>query len=228
MADDQTFRTILIIGAVFLFPVAIFHRIRSQSTGESLDRWQEGHLILFTLRPIGIATMLGLLAYMIDPEWMAWSSMTLPTWLRWVGVVLGAAGGALVVWTFRHLGRNLTDTVVTRREHTLVLKGPYRFVRHPFYDAVALSIVGNALTAANWFLLAGGLLALALIVLRTGREEERLIARFGDAYRSYMDRTGRFLPRLRRHLDCDTIVRWPPQLSAGGRDGSEKNGRSPH
>ncbi len=196
MADEQTFRTILIVFSLILFPVMIYHRVKSQSTGESLDRWQEGHLILFTLRPIGIATMLGLLAYMINPAWMAWSSMRIPAWLRWVGIGLGVAGGTLLVWTLRNLGRNLTDTVVTRREHTLVMKGPYRFVRHPFYDAVTLAVLGNALAAANWFLLLGGLLTVALIVLRTGREEERLLARFGESYRAYMKRTGRFLPRI--------------------------------
>ena len=197
-ADDQTFRTILVISALFFFPIAIYHRVRSQSTGERLDRWQEGPLILFTLRPIGIATMLGLLAYMINPDWMAWSSMRVPVWLRWFGVVLGLLGGILLVWTFRSIGMNLTDTVVTRRNHTLVTHGPYRWVRHPFYDAVAMSVVANSLVASNWFLLAGGLLSFAIIVLRTRREEERLVARFGDAYRGYMKRTGRFLPKLAR------------------------------
>jgi len=43
--------------------------------------------------------------------------------------------------------------------------------------------------------LAGGL-SFFLIILRTRKEEERLLARFGDAYRAYMERTGRFLPRL--------------------------------
>ena len=196
MEDEQTFRTILIVCALALFPVAIFHRVQSQSTGESLDRWQEGPLILFTLRPIGIATMLGLIAYMIDPRWMAWSSMPVPASLRWIGVGVGIAGGALLVWTMRSLGKNLTDTVVTRKEHTLVMKGPYRWVRHPFYDAVAMSVIANALVAANWFLLAGGIVTFALLLLRTGREEQRLIDRFGDAYRQYMSRTGRFLPKL--------------------------------
>jgi protein-S-isoprenylcysteine O-methyltransferase Ste14 len=39
-------------------------------------------------------------------------------------------------------------------------------------------------------------LVLVLLVVRTRTEEEKLLARFGDAYRSYMDRTGRFLPNL--------------------------------
>ena len=74
MAHEQTFRTLLIISSLLFFPVMIYHRLHA-ATGESLDRWQEGRLILFTLRPIGIATLVGLLIYMIDPEWMAWSSM---------------------------------------------------------------------------------------------------------------------------------------------------------
>lgn len=196
MTDEETFRRILVLISLVIFPIAIFHRIRSQATGESLDRWQEGAFILFTLRPIGGATMVGFFAYLVNPEWMAWSSMPLPVWLRWAGIGLDVLAGLLLVWTFRCLGKNLTDTVVTRREHTLVTRGPYRWVRHPFYGSVALLLTANALAAANWFLFVGGALALALLMLRTRREEDRLIARFGDSYREYMNRTGRFLPKL--------------------------------
>src|SRR5262245_9912862 len=56
MSDEQVFRTILVVSALLLFPVSIYHRVKSQSTRERLDRWQEGYFILFTLRPIGIAT----------------------------------------------------------------------------------------------------------------------------------------------------------------------------
>ncbi len=43
--------------------------------------------------------------------------------------------------------------------------------------------------------LTGGI-ALGLLVLRTRIEEEKLIERFGEDYKEYMKRTGRFLPRL--------------------------------
>ena len=196
MTDDETFHRILVVISLVIVPIAIFHRIRSQATGERLDRWQEGAFILFTLRPIGGATLIGFFAYLINPEWMSWSSMPLPVWLRWAGIGLDVLAGLLLVWTLRCLGKNLTDTVVTRREHTLVTRGPYRWVRHPFYGAVALLLTANALATGNWFLLVGGALVLALIVLRTAREEDRLVARFGDSYRDYMKRTGRFLPKL--------------------------------
>ena len=97
---------------------------------------------------------------------------------------------------FRTLSRNLTDTVVTRKEHALVTTGPYRWIRHPFYSSAALVILGNSLVAANWFFFAAGCLMFLLLVIRTRKEEQNLITRFGDDYRSYMQRTGRFVPRL--------------------------------
>ncbi len=196
MEYEQTFRFILMLGFAVIVPIGAYHRIKAQATGEKLDRRQEGIFILVTLRPIGIAAMVGLVTYMINPAWMAWSSVALPNGLRWAGVVLGIPGGLLLVVTFRTLGKNLTDTVVTRAEHTLVTRGPYRWVRHPYYLATALAVVANSLVTANWFLALTGGIVFGLLVLRTRIEEEKLIERFGEEYKEYMKRTGRFLPRL--------------------------------
>ena len=117
MADDQTFRLILVVGMAAFLPVALYHRIRSQAGGEKLDRRQEGLFILVTLRLCGLAAMGGLVAFILDPVWMSWASVPLPAALRWVGVAVGVPTVALGIWTFRSLGRNITDTVVTRRAH---------------------------------------------------------------------------------------------------------------
>ena len=206
MGDDQNFRLILLAGFLILAPVGIYHRIKSR-TGEMLDRRQEGWFILIALRVTGIAGIAGLIAYLMNPAWMSWSAVTLPVWVRWIGVGIGVIDGGLIVWVFRSLGRNLTDTVVTRTEHTLVTTGPYRWVRHPFYTATALAIPASALATANWFFFAAGALVLLLLVIRTRKEEKNLIARFGDDYRKYMRRTGRFIPtwgsrRSHRPQDC--------------------------
>jgi protein-S-isoprenylcysteine O-methyltransferase Ste14 len=196
MGEDGVFRMILLLGLVILVPIGTYYRVRSQATGEKLDRSQEGLFILLTLRPLGFAMMAGLIAFIIRPTSMAWSSAPLPVWMRWMGVALGVVAGVLLTWTLRTLGKNLTDTVVTRKEHTLVTTGPYRWIRHPFYSSLALTVLANSLTAANWFLFITGGLVFTLLVIRCAREEENLISRFGERYRSYMDRTGRFLPRI--------------------------------
>ena len=192
MDHEQIFRIILILGLVAILPIGAWHRIKSQATGEKLDRRQEGLFILFTLRPTAAAGMVGLIVYMTDPSLMAWSSAPLPIWLRWLGVVLGIIAGLLLTVTFRTLGKNLTDTVVTREEHVLVTSGPYRWVRHPFYVAFLLAVTANSLVTANWFLALTGGIAFGLIVLRTRTEEKNLIERFGEEYLQYMERTGRF------------------------------------
>ena len=199
MNDDPIFRALLISVFVLVLPIGIYHRVRSQRTREKLDRRQEGAFILATLRPLGFACWIAAILWMINPEWMAWSSMPLSAKARSGGVGLLIAGCALMVWTFRSLGTNLTDTVVTRQAHTLVSHGPYRWIRHPLYDASLLLTSGVGLAAANWFIFTTGLVVFGIIVLRTNIEERNLLARFGEDYRSYMERTGRFLPsRLTR------------------------------
>jgi len=198
MNQESTFRVALGTGFLAIVMLMLYHRLRSWESKETLDRRQEGLFILATLRPIGLLMWLGVFTYLINPAWMAWSSFPLALWLRWSGVVVHGLGIALLAWTLDRLGRNLTDTVVTREAHTLVTRGPYRWVRHPFYDALALFVVGIALITASWFILATGVLVFILLAVRSQTEEALLLARFGEPYRAYRQSTGRFLPRWRR------------------------------
>jgi protein-S-isoprenylcysteine O-methyltransferase Ste14 len=196
MSADELFRWIFVAILVGFLPFGLYHRIRSNIGGEKLDRWQEGTLILFGLRLSGLPWFIGGIVWMIDPSLMAWASVPLPLWLRWGGFILIAVWGVLFVWTFQTLGKNLTDTVVTRMEHTLVTTGPYRYVRHPFYLSFLIAVIGGGIVTANWYLFLTSLLPFAFLVARTRIEEEKLVERFGDEYREYMARTGRFWPRL--------------------------------
>jgi protein-S-isoprenylcysteine O-methyltransferase Ste14 len=194
MTDDLA-RTVLLIGCAVLMPIGAYHRLRA-ATDERLDRRQEGWPILIGLRLFALASTAGLIAFLIEPASMAWSSIPLPSLARWSGVVFGTAAGGLAFWTFRALGHNLTDTVVTRRDATLVTSGPYRYIRHPFYLAFALAVLANALLTANAYMALTSATAFLLIVARTSIEERKLVERFGASYEAYMQRTGRFLPRF--------------------------------
>lgn len=203
MNQDATFRAVLVVGFLTSFMIILYHRLRSWKSKEPLDRRQEGFFILATLRPIGLLMWMAVFAYMINPAWMAWSAVPLPAWLRWSGAGVLATGVALLTWTLHRLGTNLTDTVVTRQAHTLITQGPYRWVRHPFYDAMALFAVGFGLTAANWFILAAGAVVFLLLAIRSRTEEALLLSRFGEAYRAYRESTGRFLPQWHGRIRGD-------------------------
>src|SRR4029453_1561747 len=104
MPLDDTFQKILLIGLILVLPIALYYRIKAQATREKLDRRQEGLFILATLRPVGLLLWVGIFAYTINPERMAWSAMPLPAWLRGSGVgVLGVAA-PLLFWTLHSLG----------------------------------------------------------------------------------------------------------------------------
>jgi Isoprenylcysteine carboxyl methyltransferase (ICMT) family/Sigma-70 region 2 len=89
-------------------------------------------------------------------------------------------------------------TVGTRREHTMVTHGPYRWVRHPFYSVAFLGLLAFTLMTASWFLARTDVVVIALLVYRSRAEEAKLIERFGDEYRAHRERTGAFFPRWTR------------------------------
>jgi protein-S-isoprenylcysteine O-methyltransferase Ste14 len=195
---DATFRPLVVAGFVIIMAIAIPFRARSQATGESLDRTQEGVVMMIALRLAGFALWASAIAFMFEPASMAWASLPFPAWLRWTGAAIGVVTPMLLLWTLRSLGPNLTDTVVTRQAHTLVTRGPYRWVRHPFYDCMALFTLSLGLMSANWFVLAMGVAVFTLLATRSRTEEEKLLERFGEPYRAYRATTGRFLPGIGR------------------------------
>ena len=138
-----------------------------------------------------------MLAYLIYPPLVGWAQVDLPLWLRWSGLGLMAAMVPAIYWLFSSLGNNVTQTVKIRAEHELVTHGPYKYIRHPLYTFGFLNFFGFTLVAANWFMLITALLTFSILLQRTPQEEAKLEERFGDQYRAYMQRTGRYLPRVR-------------------------------
>lgn len=194
MSAEIPFRlALLALFAVTVFIVG-YHRVQAAKSGERITRSEEGILLAVSLRLAGLCLWLATMGYLVSPAWMAWAQWPLPNWLRWLGAGTGLFFTLLIYWTLTNLGKNLTDTVMTRAAATLVTSGPYRFVRHPFYVCVALLIVSVTLLSANWLIGASGLLVMTLLVVRTPTEEQKLIERFGDSYRAYMAKTGRFWP----------------------------------
>ena len=100
-------------------------------------------------------------------------------------------------WLFSALGRNVSETVLTKQQHELVTHGPYHWIRHPLYATGITLILAVGLMAANWFILLLGVVALAAVRLAVIPMEERaLLAKFGNDYRDYIQRTGGMSPRV--------------------------------
>jgi protein-S-isoprenylcysteine O-methyltransferase Ste14 len=126
----------------------------------------------------------------------------LPPLARWIGAALFAAGDLVFWWTHASLGDSWSVSLGTSESQRLVTRGPYRFVRHPMYSAIALTAAGALVLTANW--LAGGAYAVAFAAMYAGRvdrEERALLEAFGEEYREYMDGTPRLVLRPSALID---------------------------
>lgn len=134
------------------------------------------------------------IAFMVHPRGLDALRLGLPMQIRLLGAAAGVAGVALMRWMFVHLAGNVTPTSMPRANARLVTTGPYRWVRHPMYSAALILIVAATLLTDNVVVAVGGAAMFALLAARSRLEERRLVEKFGDAYRDYQRRTGRFLP----------------------------------
>ena len=151
---------------------------------------------MFMLRIGGLMIWLSVISYIFYPAAVFWSLITFPSWMVWIGAAASAVSVFLLVWMFTSLGKNITDSVSIREEHSLITSGPYRYIRHPLYVFGALLFLSISLIMGSWFIPLVGIPTYAILIYRTGIEEEMLTERFGNKYTQYMQRTGRFFPRL--------------------------------
>ena len=132
------------------------------------------------------------------------TQLIVPTWVRWIGVVLCILMIFAITWVGIHLGRQVTGTLEIKEGHTLVTSGPYKYVRHPMYFVYSIFNLGLLLVCVNLVALIIIILGLIVVASRIRIEELMMIEQFGDEYREYMQSTGRFFPSLRRKKKEDT------------------------
>jgi protein-S-isoprenylcysteine O-methyltransferase Ste14 len=195
------FRIIAVILFVIAFGISFYFRRKAEMRSDGVSIREEKPWVMIPLRVAGLALWGSVILYLINPQWMAWAWLPLPDWVRWISVGTAAMAIPLIYCLFASIGTNITQTVGVREEHQLVTQGIYKWVRHPLYVVSALFFLSFALIAANGFIAAAIIVVFFFLLLRLPQEEERLIERFGDAYREYMAQTGRFLPKMRPSRD---------------------------
>ena len=123
--------------------------------------------------------------------------LDVPEPLRWVGLAVVVLGIAFALWAIATLGRHYDVELEIHRDHELVRKGPYRFVRHPLYTGLGLHFAGACLATGNLLLIAGTLVVTyPALYLRAKTEERLLRERFGPAYDEYAREVGMLVPLL--------------------------------
>jgi protein-S-isoprenylcysteine O-methyltransferase Ste14 len=181
-------RIAVVVITVTLVVAALFTQ-GNLSAGEREDRGNRW--VLAVLLPLGLVG-----AYL--PAWCDRTGL----WtidgdtVRWLGVALYAAGGALRLWPVFVLGRRFSGLVAIQPGHRLVTDGIYGVIRHPSYLGLLVNLLGWALVFRSVIGVLLGALTIAILIGRIRSEEALLKSQFGAEYEAYRARTWRLIPGL--------------------------------
>jgi protein-S-isoprenylcysteine O-methyltransferase Ste14 len=202
MTTETVYRIAFFILFMLLLAMRIYFMIRVRRSGGRImpDEGaiqREGGRGIFVLRVLFFLALLTFLVmYVLGVKWIDAFRFHLPAWLRWVGFVLGILSVAFMTWTQVTLDTRWSAQLQLTKDHYLVTTGPYTRVRHPLYSFVFGWGRSLALLTANWIFVAVCVLSIFGLLWRIPKEEQMMLEAFGDEYKAYMQRTGRFFPKL--------------------------------
>jgi protein-S-isoprenylcysteine O-methyltransferase Ste14 len=184
-----------------LFAMRFYFMIKVRRTGgqltptkKAVEREGVGSIIFRTILFFALMAFLGM--YLFGMAWINLFRFQLPDWLRWLGFGLGLVTVAFWTWTQVTLDTQWSAQLQLRQEHHLITTGPYARMRHPLYTGLIGWAFSLALLTANWIFVAICILSAAGLIWRIPREEKMMLEAFGDEYKAYMQRTGRYFPKL--------------------------------
>jgi protein-S-isoprenylcysteine O-methyltransferase Ste14 len=205
MSEELLFQILFLIFFGVFAAFRIYYRAKAariQSVEKHETTQKRGIGWAGVVLSIGILGMFAsIIIYLLIPLFVVWFHLPFPALIRWIGVLLLAGSIPLLVWIHRTLGRYYAPELKIQTEHLIISTGPYSRVRHPMYTTFILLTLGIILITANLFVTVFGLLIILMLYPISKHEESMLLDQFGDKYHDYMQRTGRFLPRLRQPKD---------------------------
>lgn len=131
--------------------------------------------------------------------WTGWPNLAWgPPFAGWglvAAVAVGSGGAWLAMASLRALGPNLTAVPKPKEGSVLVVRGPYRRIRHPIYTALVLLFLAWALAWNNPVLVVLDAGLFVLLRLKSRLEERWLVDRYPQ-YPAYRASTGALVPRF--------------------------------
>jgi protein-S-isoprenylcysteine O-methyltransferase Ste14 len=154
-------------------------------------------------RPQGLAertalllTAVGFVALLAEPpgliRYRIWQPGPI---VQWSMVAVTVGGFAFCWWARAHLGRLWSVSTTVKPDQRLVESGPYALARHPIYSGILLAALARMIQQATPMAVAGFVVLLGGLWVKTQVEEGFLAAELGqDAYGAYAAKVRRLIP----------------------------------
>jgi protein-S-isoprenylcysteine O-methyltransferase Ste14 len=194
-------------GILILILLAMLIVVKQRATGSILEKPSGTPLLLlvnsFNLVFLLVANPLAAILLVtrsvdaLDPSHFAVHVRWLLTGLEIGGVTLCVIGYLLMAWALIALGSTYQlGGSSPRLDDTLVIAGPYRFVRHPMYSAALCISLGLACLIQSIAYLSVFCIYLVLIISLIPAEEKGLRQVYGEQYDAYRRRVRTLIPRV--------------------------------
>ncbi len=192
----ETHKILVIVVIVALNIIRWRYQIRYHFSGrEVISRTKHARewiLVLMVVGSYAIPCLLWLFTDLMDFAYAFHSSA-----LMWSGFALGVLSTLVYAWVHQTLGDNWSPVLEIRKDHELVTRGPYCWVRHPMYLSIWVGVVGMNLMMGNYlFMISSVSSTLILCFIRIPDEEKLMLDHFGESYRQYGLSTKRLIPLL--------------------------------
>lgn len=114
--------------------------------------------------------------------------------IRYVGLAFYLVFSWVQVWAFKTLGESYSQEVLIKKNHQLITKGPFRFLRHPQYFSQVLIDLGGAAATLSFIVAPLALIEIPFLIMRASLEDKLLQKHFGDEFSTYKKKSGFFIP----------------------------------
>ena len=109
-------------------------------------------------------------------------------------VILYIVFSWMQVWSFTSLGEFYSQEILIYKNHDLIMKGPYKLLRHPQYLSQILVDIGGGLAVMSYLLLPIAIIEIPFLILRALLEEKLLEKNFKERFADYKKKTGFLIP----------------------------------
>jgi protein-S-isoprenylcysteine O-methyltransferase Ste14 len=128
------------------------------------------------------------------PAWFNQPVFTVTLPIALAGFGLAICGVGFSIWARLILGENWSSSPTIKQDHTLIVTGPYRAVRHPIYAGLLIALLGSALQHGLVRSFFAVLTCAVGLYLKVSVEEQFMVQRFGEAYLRYRTNVNALVP----------------------------------
>jgi protein-S-isoprenylcysteine O-methyltransferase Ste14 len=114
--------------------------------------------------------------------------------IRYIGLIVYLIFSWIQVWSFKTLGDNYSQDIMIKKNHELIMKGPFNVVRHPQYMCQILLDVGAAAATLSYVVGFLALIEIPIYIMRASTEDKLLNKYFAEKFSNYKKKSGFMIP----------------------------------